>query len=244
MSKHRGMYHLVADHDSDEDEDDDLDFLVFGAGRRRRRKRICVCIVCVVILAVLLALGTAAGYFAYDHFHNNKRGNSCSSPVCNSKILDYIDSNVDPCDDFYKYSCGKWLSAKANVLDGRDAWGRSYKLATDNYRYLDKYLSERISQNDPDAIRKSKYIYSACKNTTFIQNNFAKHVKDFIRKANGWDAIGIYPDDGWDINDDLVNDHYLGSSAFFTFGISPDDLDSTKAVIKVKLDSYIVRCCI
>ena len=232
MSGQRGMYHLVANHDSDDGSDGDSDELALLGAGRRRRKRICMCIVCIVVLVVLLALG-AAGYFAYDHFHKSK---SCTVPgVCNSKILDYIDSSIDPCDDFYKYSCGKWLSA--NSLGDRDAWGRSYKLATDNYQHLDKYLSKRISENDPDAIRKSKYIYSACKNVTFIQNNFVKHVKDFIRKANGWDAIGIYPDDGWDINDDLVNDHYLGSSAFFSFGITPDDLDSTKAVIKVKCNS-------
>jgi len=237
MSGRRGVYHLVTDYDSDEDSDDGLDDLLNSWSSRRRRKRICVCIISsIVVIVILLALG-AAGYFAYDHFHHkNKSSNStdnCILPgVCNSKILDYIDSSVDPCDDFYKYSCGNWLSNPANALAGRHTWGRSYELAADNYNHLNQYLSH-INDGDPNAIKKSKYIYLACKNNTFIQNNFAKHVQDFTRKANGWDAIGIHPDNGWDINDDLVIDHYLGSTAFFTFRISPDDLDSTKAVIKV-----------
>ena len=54
----------------------------------------------------------------------------------------------------------------------------------------------RIYQNsDPDAIKKSKYIYSACTDVQFIQDNYVKHLQDFIKSAGGWADIGIPPDD-------------------------------------------------
>ena len=52
-------------------------------------------------------------------------------------------------------------------------------------------------------------------------------------KAGGWVNGDFSPYDSWSININLYRDHYLGSSAFFSFGISPDDLDSSKQVIRV-----------
>ena len=36
------------------------------------------------------------------------------------------------------------------------------------------------------------------------------------------------PDTGWDIDSNLANDHYLGSSALFDFDVSSDDLNSSQ----------------
>ena len=41
------------------------------------------------------------------------------------------------------------------------------------------------------------------------------------------------PDTGWDIDSNLANDHYLGSSALFDFDVSSDDLNSSQSVIRV-----------
>ena len=53
--------------------------------------------------------------------------------------------------------------------------------------------------------------------------------------SGGWDDIGILPHDGWHIYSDLADEHYLGSAAFFTWKISPDDLNSSKPIIRVRV---------
>ena len=205
--------------------------------RRRRHAVLVASVACVVITAVLLAITLAITLSASPREGGNGGQSNCITPyVCNSNILNYIDDSFDPCDDFFNYSCGKWLSA--NPLNGRSQWNIFAELAVNNYKHLSEYLARPVQDGDPDAIKKSKYTYSACMNVQFIQNNYVEHLRDFIRNAGGWEDIGIFPDEGWDINDDLANDHYFGSSAFLDASILPDDLNSSKLVIKVSLPYF------
>ena len=205
-----------------------------AVGRRRRRHTaFVVSVACVVITAVLLIITLAITLSASPRGGGSGGQSNCITPdVCNSNILNYIDDSFDPCDDFYKYSCGKWLSA--NPLNGRSQWSTlTGELIVNNYKHLSGYLARPVQNSDPDAIKKSKYIYLACTDVQFIQSNVVQHLRDFIRNSGGWDDIGIIPDDGWGINDDLANDHFLESTAFFTWRIELDDLNSSKPIIRV-----------
>jgi len=60
--------------------------------------------------------------------------------------------------------------------------------------------------------------------------------------AGGWNDIGLLPANEWDF-DNLTDDHFLGSPAFFSFDLEPDDLNSSKLAIKVcMLYSYSSLC--
>ena len=155
------------------------------------------------------------------------------SNTANSKVLDYIDTSYDPCEDFYNYSCGNWRSTRPNASE----WGTFDELALDNYNKLAGYLSQCPNNGDTDAIKKAKYIYSACTDTDYIQDNLVDQIKDFMDSAGGWHHGGFTPSYSWSINSNLYKDHYLGSSAFFSFGIFPDDLNSSKQVIRVVLQN-------
>ena len=113
-------------------------------------------------------------------------------------------------------------------------WGTSYDLSLDNYNKLAGYLSRYVSSHDPDSIKKAKYIYSACTDTDYIDDNYVEEAKNFmINKGGGWENGDLYPYVSWSINSSLYKDHYIGSSAFFSFGIVPDDLNSSNPVIMV-----------
>lgn len=200
--------------------------------RQRRRTLVIVTIAGVVIVSLLLAITLAITLSVSPAYQDGGENSNCITPdVCNSNILKYIDNKFDPCHDFFNYSCGNWLSA--NPLNGRSDWNMFTALAIDNYKHISEYLSRPVQNDDPVTIKKSKYIYSACTDVKFIQNNLVRHLQDFIKNAGGWADIGIVPDNGWNINSDLANDHYLGSFAFFTITIEPDDFNSSKPVIKV-----------
>ena len=38
-----------------------------------------------------------------------------------------MDLTADPCDDFFRFSCGGWMDNNA-IPEGRNKWGRFYEL--------------------------------------------------------------------------------------------------------------------
>src|SRR5215471_14331710 len=58
-----------------------------------------------------------------------------------------LDKSADPCQNFYKYSCGGWMTA--NPLPTQEArWGR-FDVLQDNNRTILQNLLETASANKP-----------------------------------------------------------------------------------------------
>lgn len=72
----------------------------------------------------------------------------CLKPKCisiASSIIDSLDENVDPCDDFYKFACGGWIH-KNPLPDGHASWGTFGKLTQDNQLILRTVLGNLMKK--------------------------------------------------------------------------------------------------
>lgn len=71
-------------------------------------------------------------------------GQYCLTPSCvtvASAIINSIDPSVDPCHDFYQYTCGGWI--KDNPLpDGKSIWGTFGKLWQENQLVMKNVLGD------------------------------------------------------------------------------------------------------
>ena len=243
MSQHRSLLSTSAD-----SLEDDSDYTIQTAQDKLQRKLfrrkilICICVFSVIfVIAAAVAVG--ALYFATDLF-KSKSGDS--SPTVEdpygikySKLFEYMNTSYDPCEDFYEFSCGSWNSSRPDAAE----WGTFEELALDNYNRLAGYLSQDVNGPDPEAVKKAKYIYSACIDTDYIQENLNYQLDSFINGVGGWKNGDFNTSGSWSINDSLYRDHYLGSSAFFSFRVSPDDLDSSKQVIRVTIKHmHVLQC--
>lgn len=85
----------------------------------------------------------------------------CLSPGCihtASKVLEYMDPNVDPCDDFYEFTCGNFLK-KTTIPDDKSSV-TSFSLISDTLQeQLRSMIEEPIQPNEPQPFQLTKKLY-------------------------------------------------------------------------------------
>lgn len=102
---------------------------------------------------------------------NSSQSNLCMTKGCvkaSALILDLIDDNVDPCDNFYEFACGKFLR---NTLIPDD------KIAVMSFIHVqDKVqdqvrlvLSEKSLPNESKPFTLAKILYAACMNLDTLE---------------------------------------------------------------------------
>lgn len=73
--------------------------------------------------------------------------NSTTFLLFSLAIMDSLDWSVDPCVDFYNFSCNKWLS-EHDIPSGRVMISQRSKMGQDNYDFF------RQKIQDKDILRK------------------------------------------------------------------------------------------
>ncbi|ADW67105.1 M13 family metallopeptidase [Granulicella tundricola] len=146
-----------------------------------------------------------------------------------SPVLDLtsLDKTVDPCVDFYKFSCGGWM--KKNPIPADQAsWSVYHKLAIDNQQFLWGILKDDAVAKDRTPVQqKVGDYYAACMNTPAI------------------DALGMKPVEAGLARLDMITTreqaahaiatlhHNVAGSFFFGSGVGQDAVDSSTEIVEV-----------
>lgn len=130
--------------------------------------------------------------------------------------IDNIDKSVNPCVDFYQYSCGNWLK-KAEIPPDQSGWDSFVDLRERNATIM-RGILEKVSGDDAtrDPInQKIGDFYSSCMDEKTVNAKGIEALKpELDRVAEVKDKaalIGV-----------IAHDHLIGTNSFFDFGSSPD----------------------
>lgn len=133
---------------------------------------------------------------------------------------EYIDHDVDPLEDFYLYSNGKWIKSHP-IPPEKSFWGSSVELVEWNRYILGKILeNSALGEEGQDQVRSQvgKFYLSAM-DTETIENLKFKPIEPFMERIN---SIGT-KEEIITVAADLQR---KGVSMFFSFDSSPDDKNS------------------
>lgn len=115
----------------------------------------------------------------------------CTSEECvleAAKMLKWIDTKVDPCVDFYNFSCGNFLSSHT-VPEG---WS-SYSIIQDAEEAiavtLKNILEKPVKVQSSDALTKVRQLYKTCMNLTHIEEYSKRDLKELLTGS----GIGDFP---------------------------------------------------
>ncbi|XP_075394210.1 membrane metallo-endopeptidase-like 1 [Tenrec ecaudatus] len=116
-----------------------------------------------------------------------EEGKFCTTPGCviaAARILQSMDQNQEPCDDFYQYACGGWL--KHHVIPETNSRYSIFDILRDQLEVILKGVLENPTSKDRPAVQKAKTLYRSCMNESMIEKRDSRPLLDILEAVGGW----------------------------------------------------------
>ncbi|XP_003968387.2 neprilysin isoform X1 [Takifugu rubripes] len=161
----------------------------------------------------------------------------CTTADCTSsaaRLLENMDTSVDPCDNFFEYACGSWL--KQNVIPESSSVYSTFMTLRDSLDIFVKEVLEKTVEGEAVALTKAKTLYKSCINDREIEKRGGTPLIEMLPDVYDW-PIAV---DNWEAKygklwrlEDVIaklNVNY-GSQLVINFFIGIDDKDSSSHII-------------
>lgn len=165
--------------------------------------------------------------------------NMCLTKECvaaSYRVNQYYDDKIDPCDDFYQFSCGKWLE-NIQIPSGNSRWTSFTELTEKNQLTL-KGILDRLHplKNDSEAVNKAHMFYKSCQDYKWMEKNGLSSLTGLIKEIGSWSLWNStdWNDEDWSFEQALNKIHKLKSMPLFYMFVAADDIRSSENTIQVR----------
>lgn len=87
-------------------------------------------------------------------------------------MINNLDRSIDPCENFYRFACGKFL--KEAIIDDTKTSQTTFHTIHDSLlKNLRMILTEPILYNELEPFRMAKLLYKSCMDTGKVIGKFA-----------------------------------------------------------------------
>src|SRR5438067_9123118 len=145
-------------------------------------------------------------------------------PYTPSLDIPSMDRSVDPCTNFYLYSCGGWIKRNPIPPD-QPRWNVYGKLGQDNQMFLWGILEEAAKPRDRSpAARQIGDYFAACMDEPAVERAGAAPLKPLLDKIAAMKSPA-------DLADFVAAQHLESSTTMlFGFGSNQDYADATRVI--------------
>jgi putative endopeptidase len=145
--------------------------------------------------------------------------------------LTSLDSSVNPCDDFYKFACGKFAANHPIPPDqpGVDQFYALYNVNTQSLNGIVTKAAAGGANRSPDEQKIGDY-YAACMNTDLIEQKGLTSIQPLLDEING---LGNSDHGKMELPGVIGKLQRMDVNVFFGFGEQQDFKDASKQIASV-----------
>uniref|UniRef100_A0A674BGV6 Membrane metalloendopeptidase like 1 n=1 Tax=Salmo trutta TaxID=8032 RepID=A0A674BGV6_SALTR len=157
-------------------------------------------------------------------------------PSTAARLLQNMDATVEPCQNFYQYACGGWL--ERHVIPETSSRHSVFDILRDRLEIVLKGVFETESDQDRDAFKKAKTLYSSCMNETLIEQRDSQPLMLLIDSIGDWPAASedwnSTAEEAWSLEDTLATliSRYH-KKVLLDMYVWTDDRDSRRHIIYI-----------
>lgn len=215
---------------------------------KKRRKLVNKSVLILALVLLLLVVILMCLYFhekyTLDDLKNKREKTSvCVTSGCVEAaafMQSAIDKTINPCEDFYLYSCAGWIKNNP-IPTGESMWDTISVVAKRNVRVLKNILEDTRVQNQSDVTSKAEYnaykMYKSCKDLKRIGK---LGIQPLVSLMN--DVANFVPpnEDASHLKHDNMMDLFLALydkanlQPFFSISVGHDDKNSSSNILQFK----------
>ena len=112
----------------------------------------------------------------------------CYTAECLRIAADFtrnLNRSVNPCDNFYQYSCGSWIKDHP-IPPSRTMYDAFIVLDEQNFLKLRDILEEDDNLPSKHAVQKAKRYFKDCMNEEQVENTSQQSIEQFMAKYGSW----------------------------------------------------------
>ncbi|KAF8793431.1 Endothelin-converting enzyme 2 like protein [Argiope bruennichi] len=189
---------------------------------------LCILLFILFIIVIVLAvqLGTYSCPVSFE----------CRTAEClgtAAAVVERSDTSLDPCDDFWAYSCNGW-KARNSLPKNRGSFSVIDQLKMNTHSKI-RHLIDLVPHDSDSAApeRKVRSFYDSCRDLKEIEHWVPTKIKQAIHEIGGWAIINDSPSHLWRRNDVLkMLQVSYGVEPFFKVLVEADDRNPMRNIIK------------
>lgn len=151
-----------------------------------------------------------------------------------ARLLESMDTAVDPCDDFFEYSCGSWNRLN-DIPDDRSSYNTFAKLRDIIHVQLKDLLQQPRTEQDSEGTLKAKRLYQSCVNESLIDERDLDPVYVLLEELGGWPITGtnLWKEEEFDLISLMVKLRLYNNKILVDQWVGPDDKNSEVNIVQL-----------